>query len=124
MGWRYAGDVTVGLGEVPGAASTPIGYVFTGRGTEHVTFMGLDFSLWEFTRNAGLWTATDLLAAVGLPALDNPSRAQRYRDAGPNAYLFASQQSRHVAYVSNDGEVHELWHDGSWHHNPITASIG
>jgi hypothetical protein len=86
--------------------------------------MALDFSVWELTRNAGLWTAINLLAAVGLPVLDDPSKATRYRDAGPNAYVFPSLGPRHVVYVTNDGAVHELWHDTSWHHNPITASVG
>jgi hypothetical protein len=27
-------------------------------------------------------------------------------------------------YVSDDGAVHELWHDTSWHHNPISSSVG
>lgn len=67
-GWTYAGDVTSGLGALPGAASTPIGYAFAAHGTEHVTYMALDFSLWELTRSAELWTATNLLAAVGQPS--------------------------------------------------------
>jgi hypothetical protein len=126
MGWTYVGDITTGLGQLPGAASTPIGYVFDARGTEHITYMALDFSLWELTRSAELWTATNLLAAVRLPALDNPRNPfPRYRDAGPNAYVFPSQGPRHVAYVTNDGYVHELWHDGTaWNHNPLSSSVG
>ena len=126
MGWTYVGDITTGLGQVPGAASTPIGYVFDARGTEHITYMALDFSLWELTRSAELWKATNLLAAVGLPALDDPGNPSlRYRDAGPNAYVFPSQGPRHVAYVTNDGYVHELWHDGTtWNHNPLSSSVG
>jgi hypothetical protein len=84
--------------------------------------MALDFSLWELTRSNGLWTPTNLLDAVGLPPLGDASN--RYRDAGPNAYVFPSQGPRHVVYVTNDGAVHELWNDTSWHHNPITASVG
>ena len=123
MGWTYVGDITTGLGKLPGAASTPIGYLFDARGTEHITYMALDFSLWELTRSAEVWTATNLLAAVGLPALGDP--VTRYRDAGPNAYVFPSNGTRHVAYVTNDGQVHELWLDSSgWHHNPLTSSVG
>jgi hypothetical protein len=126
MGWTYVGDITAGLGQLPGAASTPIGYVFDARGTEHITYMALDFSLWELTRSAGHWTATNLLVAVGLPPLDDlDNPLLRYRDAGPNAYLFPARGSRHVAYVTNDGAVHELWHDGTaWNHNPLTQSVG
>src|SRR5258708_2223379 len=102
MGWSYAGDVTSGLGAVPGAASTPIGYVFAARGTEHVTYMALDFALWELTRSAELWTATNLLAAVGLPALDDPSNAKRYRDAGPNATCALSLSQTSYARMIND----------------------
>jgi len=123
MGWTYVGDITTGLGPLPSAASTPIGYVFDARGTEHITYMALDFSLWELTRSAECWTATNLLADVGLPALGDAST--RYRDAGPNAYVFPSQVPRHVAYVTNDGAMQELWHDGTgWNHNPLSSSVG
>jgi hypothetical protein len=123
VGWTYEGDVTAELGELPSAASTPIGYVFDAQGTEHITYMALDFCLWELTRCGEDWTATNLLSAVGLPALGDG--VTRYRDAGPNAYVFPSQNTRHVVYVTNDGYVHELWHDGTrWHHNPVSSSVG
>jgi hypothetical protein len=127
VGWTYAGDITAELGELPSAASTPIGYVFDAQGTERITYMAPDFSLWELTRCGEDWTATNLLSAVGLPPTlgswdDAPTR---YRDAGTNAYVFPPQGSRHVAFVSKYGYVNELWNDGTaWHHNNLTSSVG
>ena len=36
--------------------------------------------------------------------------------------MFAAQGTQHVNYVGTDGHVHELWWDGTWHHNDLTAA--
>ena len=42
----------------------------------------------------------------------------------PVGYVFDDQETQHVNYLGTDGHVHELWWDGSWHHNDLTVAAG
>jgi hypothetical protein len=49
----------------------------------------------------------------------------------PWAYVFAAQGTQHIVYLGfgangqgTDGHIHELYWDGQWHHNDLTAATG
>ena len=62
------------------------------------------------------WLSNDLTVRTGAPtAIFSPA-----------AYPFVRQKTQHVIYQgfgdgSGDGQVHELWWDGHWHHNNLTS---
>ncbi|WP_243062767.1 hypothetical protein [Humibacter sp. RRB41] len=62
------------------------------------------------------WMSNNLTARTGAPpAIFSPS-----------AYAYTQQKTQHVLYQgfgdgAGDGQVHELWWDGQWHHNDLTA---
>jgi hypothetical protein len=32
--------------------------------------------------------------------------------------------TQHVIYVGHEGQIHELWWNGSWHHNNLSGAAG
>ena len=69
----------------------------------------------KYKLGSGPWAATDLTAGTGAPA------------AGPGALTsWVDKTYQHVAYVSADGHVQELYHlpgSPSWGHGDLTVSV-
>jgi hypothetical protein len=124
MGWNY-NDLTAATG-APLAIFAPMGYVFDAQDTQHVVYQGYiegqgpDGHIHELYWD-GQWHHNDLTNATGAPLAFE----------APWAYVFAAQGTQHVIYLGlgangqgTDGHIHELYWDGQWHHNDLTAATG
>lgn len=102
--------------EYPYVGPATYGYVFVDQGTQHVLFLGQDYHIHELYWVGNLWHHNDLTNATGAPSVDDM--------AVPVGYVFDSQGTQHVNYRGPDDHIHELWWDGSWHHNDLTVAAG
>jgi hypothetical protein len=110
-GWHDNGDLTTQTGAPPPHPQNfPVeSYAFRGEDTLHVIYVPADLHFHELLWDAGGWIDNgDLTAATG---------SKVYGFFGDfAAYAFESQATQHVAYVSDDQRIHELWWaHGSWH---------
>ena len=82
------------------SGARPTGYLFPSDGTLHVNYLGVDGHIHEYWRDDGNgWHHNDLSMATNAPlALSNPT-----------AYAFAQQNTQHVAFVSDEHHVIELF---------------
>jgi len=65
------------------------------------------------------WFRNDLTVRTGSPTAV----------FSPTGYAFRSENTQHVLFQgfgagAGDGHVHELWFDGRWHHDDLTAQSG
>jgi hypothetical protein len=96
----------------------PTAYAFNRARSHHVNYFcdGHVYELW----NNGQWRFNDLTIASGAPSSATPDPS-----TSPNGYEFNAYSSQHVVYRSQDGNIRELWGDGSgWHHNDLTLAAG
>ena len=94
-------DLTDKIGGPPASSGArPTGYLFPSDGTLHVNYLGVDGHIHEYWRDDGNgWHHNDLSMATNAPlALSNPT-----------AYAFAQQNTQHVAFVSDEHHVIELF---------------
>jgi hypothetical protein len=72
---------------------------------------------WNFDEG---WHYNDLTTAAGAPlaGLDGAGGGD------PIGYVFDADGTQHVHYVGDDKHIDELWWDGNWHHNDLTAASG
>jgi hypothetical protein len=116
--WYHHG-LTAWTGGPPANSLSFAEYGLSAKGTQFVSYVGVDgdvHELWADT--SGWWRHVNASAASGI--------------AGPGAgggvvcaYSFPYDGTRHVAYTSAEGHVHELWSDGPrWHHNDLSLAAG
>ena len=91
------------------------GYATTFNNQQHVNFIGTDNHVHELYY-VGAWKHNDLTALAGAPAAAPGSAIDGYETA--------FNQQQHVNYLDPGGHVHELYFDGAWHHNDLTALTG
>ncbi|MGI8667697.1 MAG: hypothetical protein ACR2N4_17005 [Jatrophihabitans sp.] len=114
IGTRWsANDLTSAAG-APAAASDPFGYTWDVDSTEHVVYGGVDGHVHELWFN-GSWHHNDLSVASHAPAGAAPA-------GGPYGYTWSVDHTQHVVFRGVDGHVHELWFNGSWHHNDLSTA--
>jgi hypothetical protein len=114
-GW-HTNDLSAATGAPAAAPDTLAGYVFDGRGTQHVLYVSVaNQHIQELWWDRGGWHTNDLAATTGAPA------------AAPNAlsgYAFEAQGTQHVIYRGGDRRLYELWWDGAWHLGDLTSASG
>jgi hypothetical protein len=122
--WHY-NDLTVAAGAPSGKVNDsnppgdPVGYEFGAQGTQHVVYRAQNAHVHELWWD-GKWHFNDLTVAASAPLAGHDGA-----DGGePAAYMFDAQGTQHVVYVGADKHIHELWWDGDWHHNDLTAAAG
>jgi hypothetical protein len=116
-GWHHD-NLTV-LTAAPKIGGNPTGWAFEARGTQHVTYVGVDQHIHElWWDQSGGWHHHDLTNATTAPL------AQLNTNTSP--YVLPSKGTQHVIYVGVDKHVHELWWDqsGGWHHHDLTKATG
>jgi len=99
--------------------NSPSGYAWEQDNTEHIIYYSnndVGREIWELYYSENAWHNHSLTASVGDAPLALGSQ--------PLTYVWKSQNTQHVFYVGNDSHVHELYFDGSWHHNDLTNSVG
>jgi len=67
------------------------------------------------------WHYADLTALTGAPPAPQVIEGAPFAMDG---YPTSFNNQLHVNFVGNDYHVHELYYDGSWHHNDLTALTG
>ena len=101
----------------PKNGSPLAGYVFTNQQTEHVFYIAQDDTIRELYYT-GIWHANNLSQAV--PAAVPPAR-----DSPLAAYAAEYENTQHVIYVNDDGDVQELyWSDGWKTGQPLNLQAG
>jgi hypothetical protein len=108
-----ANDLTSAAG-APATAGDPFGYTWSVDSTEHVVYPGADGHVHELWFN-GSWHHNDLSIASAAPAGASPA-------GDAYGYTWDVDSTQHVVFHGVDGHVHELWFNGSWHHNDLTAA--
>jgi hypothetical protein len=61
----------------------------------------------------GAWHHNDLTQLASAPPVQNLT--------GMDGYVTSFNQQQHVNFVGTDLQIHELYFDGVWHHNDLTA---
>ena len=121
MGWTER-NLHAEFGVATGILS-PASYDFADQATRHVVYLGgTDFStstgiLHElYCGTDDIWHDQDLHVHAGGPL----------SATAPAAYLFILEGTQHVLYQSteNDGHLWEMYWDGDWHADDLTASTG
>jgi hypothetical protein len=99
IGWQHV-DLSQRT-SAPSAASSPVGYVWEGDGTQHVMYRGTDGHIHELWYRSDIgWNHSDLTALTSSPAAIGDI-------AG---YAWEGNGSEHVMYCANDKHIHELWY--------------
>jgi hypothetical protein len=116
--WHW-NDLTHLAGAPPFVGPNPlVGYVTWFNNQQHVNFTGFsgkDVHVFELYYD-GAWHHNDLTQLAGAP----PFTSQQNR-RGLDGYVTTFNNRQHVNYLGNDLHVHELYYDGAWHHNDLTA---
>jgi hypothetical protein len=110
--WRH-NDLTVAAGAPPAAGSALDGYATPYDKEQHVNYVGADGHVHELYYN-GSWHHNDLTQAAGAP--------QAAAASSLDGYVTSYDSLQHVNYVGADGHVHELYYNGTWHHNDLTQA--
>jgi hypothetical protein len=108
-------DVTQSAAGAPGAAwpaNAIAGYVTTFNNQQHIVYLGNDNHVHELVYSNG-WVHNDLTHAAGGPSMAT--------GGGLHGYQTPYNSQQHVNYVGIDDHVHELYYNGSWHDNDLTA---
>ncbi len=95
------------------------GYVTTFNNQMHVNFVayvGADIHVFELIYNGTTWISNDLTQLTGAPSFLN-SELNRGLDGYQTEFNF----QQHVNFIDTNQHVHELYYDGAWHHNDLTA---
>jgi hypothetical protein len=109
MGWNL-NDLSATTGS-PNAESQPTGYVFDAFGTQHVTYLGVDFHIHELLWTPTGWHHRDLTDATSSPQGSN------------SAIGFVFHDTQHVIYFG--AGVDQLWRDShGWHYENILGASG
>lgn len=83
-----------------------VAYMFQNQGTEHVVYIAGDNTIRELYYSNGRWAGNNLLEATGAPAP---------RANSPLAgYVAEYENTQHVIYITGNGDVQELYWNGSW----------
>ena len=113
--WHH-NDLTLLASAPPVGSGAHIdGYQTEFNNQQHVNFIGTDNHVHELYY-VGAWKHNDLTALAGAPAAAPGSAIDGYETA--------FNQQQHVNYLDPGGHVHELYFDGAWHHNDLTALTG
>jgi hypothetical protein len=111
LGWRY--DDLTNVTGAPTAAGDPSAYVWDFDASQHVVFRGDDNHVHElWYSGADGWNYVDLTIAAQAPSASGD----------PVGYTWDVDETQHVVYFGDDGHIHELWYDDSWHHNDLTLA--
>src|SRR5258707_800692 len=110
--WQHA-DLTAITGAPP-AVQVTAGYSWSEGHSKQIVFVGDDNHIHECSVEAGKqWRHTDLTAVANAP------RPSSYFMVG---YAWTAGRGKQVAYVSQDGHIHELYLEagGIWQHTDLS----
>jgi hypothetical protein len=83
-----------------------VAYMFENQATEHVVYIAKDNTIRELYYSGGHWSGSNLLEATRAP----PPSAN-----SPLAgYVAEYENTQHVIYVTDSGDVQELYWNGAW----------
>lgn len=102
-----------------GYPSGIVGYVTPYNNQQHINFfgwVGQHFHVLELLYD-GAWHHHDLTQLAGAPSVNQLV-------GGPASYVSSCNNQQHVNFVGTDFHVHELYHDGAWHHSDLTQLTG
>lgn len=117
-GWHH-NDLTSQANAPLAVIETPCAYPFDLQNTQHVHYVGSDGHVHELWWDGDGWHHQDLTLAANAPADAEPAVSS------PTGYVFAAEQTQHVAYLGLDRCIHELaWKNGNWTYNNLSAAAG
>jgi hypothetical protein len=96
----YTGDLR------PKRGGPLVAFMFENQSTEHVVYIAQDQTIKELYHPGGKWVGNNLLEATQAPTpkADSPL-------AG---YVAEYENTQHVIYVADNGDVQELYWNGAW----------
>jgi hypothetical protein len=98
-------------------------YVATFNNQRHIIFSGRENHVHELYHD-GAWHHKDLTALAGAPSLNSESALVGYQTAFNNQQHVIFSVGVASKLPGTAAHVHELYHDGAWHHKDLTASVG
>ena len=113
----YGDDLTLGAGAPPAAAnSSLVTEVNRVANTVEIYFLGTDKHVRElwFSPLTWQWYSSDPTAAAGAPNAANGSALVSLSNPIANTVQ--------VDYLDSAGHIHELWWNGTWHTDDLTAA--
>jgi hypothetical protein len=117
--WHHK-DLTTLAGAPPASKfSEVMGYQTAFNNMQHVIFFTDDGHIHELYHD-GAWHCRDLtnLAAAPLAVVSNDVTGLF------DAYVTTFNNQQHIIFSGRENHVHELYHDGAWHHKDLTALAG
>jgi hypothetical protein len=118
-GWHHT-DLSAAagaLGTLPRPASPLAGFATEFNNQQHVFYIDRNGLIHELMFDTS-WRHANLTLVSG--AANSPAGAGS-RLAG---YVTGFNEQQHVVYIGFDNHVHELMHDGGWHHTDLTVAAG
>ncbi len=115
--WQHNNLTSLAAGSAPPAApGSPLDGYETAFNDQHVNYLDADGNVHELYYDGSSWQHNNLTAfATGSPPAAVPGSPL-------DGYQTAFNNQQHVNYLDADGNVHELYYDGSsWQHNNLTA---
>ncbi|TDU80683.1 hypothetical protein [Streptomyces sp. KS 21] len=114
-GWNH-NDLTTAAPGSPEPHGLPTGYTWDVDQTQHVVYLGphgID-ELWFHHGNG--WRHNNLTRAAGGPPNSSSPRLM--------GYTWDVDKTQHVVSGGSNNHVNELWFNGQWHYNDLTAAAG
>jgi hypothetical protein len=118
-GWHHT-DLTIAAGAaafLPRPASPLAGFATEFNNQQHVFYIDQNGLIHELMFDTG-WHHANLTLVGG--AANSPAGVGSML-AG---YVTGFNEQQHVVYIGFDNHVHELMHDGGWHHSDLTVAAG
>ena len=116
--WSYEDLMAQPTGAPAADGTALIGYSWRSNGTKHIVYTSGDGHIHELSAGTvGEWQYTNITQQANAP---------RAEGAALTSFAWEVQETRHVAYMSGDGHIHELTvgKDNVWQHTDVTEKTG
>jgi Fungal fucose-specific lectin len=113
--WQTPNDLTQRTGTmVPMSGSPLAAYSFENQGTAHIFYVAQDNSIRELYFSGNQWSSNNLSV---IPGAVSPRT-----NCVMACYACEYENTQHVVYTGNDGDIHELYWSNGWKNNPQTLT--
>ena len=112
--WSYEDIMAQLMDAAPADGTALVGYSWQGNGTKHVVYTSADGHIHELSAGTvGQWQYTNITQQAKAPVAEG---------ATLTGFAWESNSTRHVAYISGDGHIHELvaGKDNIWQDTDVT----
>ncbi len=112
--WSYEDIMSQPVSVPPADGTALVGYSWQGNSTKHVVYTSADGHIHELSAGTvGQWQYTNITQKANAPVAEG---------ATLTAFAWEANETRHVAYISGDGHIHELiaGKDNNWQDTDVT----